>query len=87
MFIHAQEVNEVWTGLGYYRRAKYLHEGARWLVENHNGKLPRSAAELKKIPGIGPYTAGAISSIAFGEVLSLDHTNTLTPHMDNNTMY
>jgi A/G-specific adenine glycosylase len=55
-----------WSGLGYYRRARALHAGAREVVEKYGGKLPRSAAELRQISGIGPYTAGAIASIAFG---------------------
>ena len=61
-----EEVNEAWAGLGYYRRARFLHEGAKSLMEKHNGMLPRTVEGLKKIPGIGDYTAGAIASIAFG---------------------
>lgn len=61
------EVNEVWAGLGYYRRAKLLHDGAKKVVNDLGGHLPRTAAELAKLPGIGPYTAGAIASIAYGE--------------------
>jgi A/G-specific adenine glycosylase len=56
-----------WSGLGYYRRARALHAGAREVVERYGGKLPREAAALRQISGIGPYTAGAIASIAFGE--------------------
>jgi A/G-specific adenine glycosylase len=55
-----------WSGLGYYRRARALHAGAREVVEKYGGKLPADAASLREISGIGPYTAGAISSIAFG---------------------
>jgi A/G-specific adenine glycosylase len=55
-----------WSGLGYYRRARALHAGAREVVEKYGGKLPRDASSLREISGIGPYTAGAISSIAFG---------------------
>ncbi|EKX48489.1 mutYH base excision repair protein, partial [Guillardia theta CCMP2712] len=62
-----EEVNEVWSGLGYYRRAKFLLLGSRAVVEKYGGVLPQKAEELKKIPGIGDYTAGAISSIAFGQ--------------------
>jgi endonuclease III len=62
-----ERVNEMWSGLGYYRRAKYLHDAAIQLVNEYGGKLPGEAAELKKIKGIGPYTAGAIASIAFDE--------------------
>ena len=61
-----EEVNQYWAGLGYYRRARFLHQGAKYVMEHHNGELPRTIAELKRIPGIGPYTAGAVASIAFG---------------------
>lgn len=61
-----EEVNSMWAGLGYYRRAKNLHEGAKKVKED-GGKLPSDADSLRKIPGIGPYTAGAISSIAFDQ--------------------
>jgi A/G-specific adenine glycosylase len=66
-----EEVNEMWAGLGYYRRAKFLHEGAKMIVKELEGKLPQTAKELEKIPGIGRYTAGAIASIAFGEAAPL----------------
>ena len=63
-----EDVNKVWAGLGYYSRAKRLHEGAKKVVEEFGGTLPSEAAVLEKeVPGIGPYTAGAISSIAFGK--------------------
>ncbi|GLJ49369.1 hypothetical protein SUGI_1044420 [Cryptomeria japonica] len=60
-----EEVNEMWAGLGYYRRARYLLEGAKEIVENQGGVFPRTLEGLKKVPGIGDYTAGAIASIAF----------------------
>lgn len=59
-------VYAVWAGLGYYSRARRLHEAARHCTAAMGGVLPRTAEELLKLPGIGPYTAGAISSIAFG---------------------
>ncbi len=59
-------VLKLWEGLGYYRRAHNVHRAARLLVAEYNGQLPRSTAELQKLPGIGRYTAGAIASIAFG---------------------
>lgn len=62
-----EEVNEVWAGLGYYRRAKYLLDGAKYIVEKRNGKFPRTAKELQAIPGVGAYTSCAIASIACGE--------------------
>jgi A/G-specific adenine glycosylase len=56
-----------WAGLGYYRRARMLHEAARECVERYGGELPRTFDELRSLPGIGEYTAGAIASMAFGE--------------------
>lgn len=61
------EVLSCWAGLGYYRRARYLHAGAKQIVGDHDGKFPGSRSELLKLPGIGPYTAGAILSIAFNQ--------------------
>jgi A/G-specific adenine glycosylase len=55
-----------WSGLGYYRRARMLHEGARAVVRDHDGQLPRDPLARRALPGIGAYTAGAIGSIAFG---------------------
>jgi len=54
-----------WSGLGYYRRARLLHEGAKAVVRDHGGALPRDAKARRALPGIGAYTAGAIGSIAF----------------------
>lgn len=61
------EVLSVWSGLGYYRRARFLHRAARMVVAEHQGALPKCAEDLGKLPGIGAYTAAAIASIAFGE--------------------
>ncbi len=58
---------KLWEGLGYYSRARNLQKCARAVVNEHGGVFPRTAAELRKLPGIGPYTAGAVASIAFGE--------------------
>src|SRR5690606_27856901 len=60
-----QAVLQAWSGLGYYRRARLLHRGARHVVEQQDGRLPSDAARLRSIPGVGEYTAGAIASIAF----------------------
>ena len=60
------EVNAKWAGLGFYRRARMLHEGAKQVVESHGGELPRDVAGLLLIKGIGPYTAGAVASIVGG---------------------
>lgn len=59
------KVIKEWEGLGYYSRARNLHEGAKYVLEHHNGQLPASEADLKKIKGLGPYTIGAILSFAF----------------------
>lgn len=56
-----------WEGLGYYARARNLHRAAREIVITHGGELPRTFRELKKLPGFGDYTAGAVASLAFGE--------------------
>lgn len=61
-----EEVLAAWSGLGYYSRARALREAARAVIARHGGELPRSRAELLALPGIGPYTAGALLSIAFG---------------------
>lgn len=60
-----EQVLAAWSGLGYYRRARALHAGARSVMERHGGRVPRGAAELLALPGVGRYTAGAIGSIAF----------------------
>jgi A/G-specific adenine glycosylase len=62
-----QEVLSLWEGLGYYSRARNLHKAARIVIGEKNGELPKTVKELQELPGIGPYTAGAIASIAFGE--------------------
>jgi A/G-specific adenine glycosylase len=67
----ADEVNTLWAGLGYYSRAQSLLQGAKYIVNTSNGVLPETTEELRKIRGIGPYTAGAISSIAFGKAVPL----------------
>ncbi|MCX7772723.1 MAG: A/G-specific adenine glycosylase [Clostridia bacterium] len=59
------EVLRYWKGLGYYKRAQNLHRGAQKLWESHQGIFPQTLKELSDIPGIGPYTAGAVLSIAF----------------------
>jgi A/G-specific adenine glycosylase len=60
-----EEVFRLWEGLGYYSRARNILRTAALLMERHNGALPREHAALLALPGIGPYTAGAIMSLAF----------------------
>jgi len=60
------DVLAVWEGLGFYGRARNLHAAARVIVEEHRGRIPQSYEALASLPGIGPYTAGAVASIAFG---------------------
>jgi A/G-specific adenine glycosylase len=66
-----QAVLQAWSGLGYYRRARLLHRGARHVVEQHGGMVPADADALRSIPGIGEYTAGAVASIAFDHPVPL----------------
>ncbi|XP_053776875.1 adenine DNA glycosylase isoform X2 [Desmodus rotundus] len=64
-----EEVNQLWAGLGYYSRGRRLQEGARKVVEELGGHVPHTAETLQRLlPGVGRYTAGAIASIAFGQV-------------------
>ncbi len=62
-----QGVLRAWQGLGYYRRARNLHAAARRIVEDHAGQIPDSVDALLSLPGVGRYTAGAITSIAYGQ--------------------
>ncbi len=63
---HEDDVLSAWQGLGYYSRARNLRHAARTIVAVHGGTLPRTYDDLAALPGIGPYTAGAVASIAFG---------------------
>ncbi len=60
-----ERVLESWSGLGYYSRARNLQKAARSVVCDHAGEFPQSSEDLQKLPGVGPYTAGAVASIAF----------------------
>jgi A/G-specific adenine glycosylase len=73
-------VLEQWSGLGYYRRARLLHRGAKHVHEQLDGQLPENAADLRSIPGIGRYTAGAIASIAFDQAAPLVDGNVARVH-------
>jgi A/G-specific adenine glycosylase len=72
-----QDVLRLWEGLGYYRRARQLHAAARNVVAEHDGKFPRTVEELRELPGIGRYTAGAIASIAFDQRAPILEANTI----------
>ncbi len=61
-----EDVLDNWAGLGYYARARNLHKCAQYVVANHGGRFPEAYDALLTLPGIGPYTAGAIATIAFG---------------------
>ncbi|MBQ8201126.1 MAG: A/G-specific adenine glycosylase [Clostridia bacterium] len=61
------DVLKLWEGLGYYSRARNLHKGAQQVMNEFGGVLPRDVSELQRISGIGPYTAGAIASIAYDQ--------------------
>ncbi|MEO7331871.1 MAG: A/G-specific adenine glycosylase [Minicystis sp.] len=65
------EVLSLWSGLGYYRRARGLHAAAKAVVERHNGVFPGEMSDLRALPGVGAYTAGAIGSLAFGKRVPL----------------
>ena len=71
------EVLALWSGLGYYARARALHRAAQAISTEHGGKLPGTAEALRELPGFGPYTAGAVASIAFGERTPLVDGNVL----------
>ncbi|MGI9381479.1 MAG: A/G-specific adenine glycosylase [Methyloligellaceae bacterium] len=62
-----EDVLKAWAGLGYYSRARNLHECARTVVRDYGGKFPATVRELQKLPGIGPYTAAAVAAIAYGQ--------------------
>ncbi len=66
-----EAVLKAWEGLGYYRRAAHLHEGARAVLARHAGRFPTDAEAIRALPGIGDYTAGAIRSIALGHDAAL----------------
>jgi A/G-specific adenine glycosylase len=66
-----EDVLALWSGLGYYRRARMLHRAAQLVVEEHGGALPNTATELRRLPGVGAYTSAAVASIAFGEQIAV----------------
>ncbi len=70
-----EEIMKLWEGLGYYKRVRNLHKTARILMEIHGGQLPEEHAALLSLPGIGPYTASAIASIAFNQDIPVIDAN------------
>ena len=68
-------VRDSWDGLGYYARARNLHAAARQVVEDYGGSFPRRLEEVKGLPGVGRYTAGAVVSFAYGEPAPILDTN------------
>ena len=72
-----QEVLRHWEGLGYYRRARQLHRAAKMICDEYGGQFPRDPDEVRALPGIGRYTAGAILSIAFDAREPIVEGNTL----------
>jgi A/G-specific adenine glycosylase len=72
-----QDVLRLWEGLGYYRRARQLHAAAQHIVDEYAGRFPQSVEELRRLPGIGRYTAGAIVSIAFDKRAPILEANSI----------
>ncbi len=66
-----EAVLAAWSGLGYYRRARMMHQCARQITEEHGGCFPQNSESLRALPGIGRYTAAAIASIAFAEAVAV----------------
>ena len=66
-----QDVLALWSGLGYYRRARLLHKAAQFVAQSRGGNLPVRAGELRLLPGIGAYTAAAVASMAHGEPVAV----------------
>jgi A/G-specific adenine glycosylase len=66
-----QSVLALWSGLGYYHRARRLHQAAKFIARERNGAFPQTAEGWRELPGIGRYTAAAIASIAFGEPVAV----------------
>jgi len=71
------QVLKIWEGLGYYSRARNLHKAAAYIMQEYAGELPRTAKKLIQIPGVGPYTAAAVASLAYNETVPLIDGNVL----------
>jgi A/G-specific adenine glycosylase len=72
------EVVALWSGLGYNRRAKFLHEAAKMIARDYDGRFPETYEQLVKLPGVGPNTAGAILAYAFNQPVVFIETNVRT---------
>jgi A/G-specific adenine glycosylase len=69
------EILRLWSGLGYHRRAKALHDAAMMIRDEFGGAVPASVADLRRLPGVGEYTANAVASFAFGRNVAVVDTN------------
>ena len=69
------DVLRLWAGLGFHRRAKFLHESAKAMRDSFGGKVPATVEELRSLPGIGDYTANAVACFAFGAKVAVLDTN------------
>ncbi len=69
------DVLKLWSGMGYNRRAKFLREAAQTIMRGYGGRVPKAAVVLRTLPGVGPYTAGAVRVFAFNEPDTLIETN------------
>lgn len=72
-----ERLMKLWQGLGYYSRARNMQKAAKIILTDYNGRFPQTSKELRRLPGIGSYTAGAIASIAFGEAVPAVDGNVL----------
>jgi A/G-specific adenine glycosylase len=73
-----QDVLSLWSGLGYNRRGKYLHEAAKAVMQKHRGKFPRKVQEIEALPGVGHYTARAVAAFAYNAPETFVETNIRT---------
>lgn len=83
------DVLNLWSGLGYPRRARNLHAAAQMMVRDFDGRVPSAVADLRRLPGVGPYTAHAVASFAFGARVGVLDTNVgrvLARCVTNNTL-
>jgi A/G-specific adenine glycosylase len=77
------DVLKLWNGLGYNRRAKYLHDAAKMIVTEFGGEFPETEEDLRRLPGVGPNTAGAILAYAFNQPAVFIETNVRTVYFEH----